>query len=290
LLTYFNNKNVIKCFHKNKITGKNSINLDITKKIVMTKQLKKINVILHLASLDHIESKLNKKESHKVHILGTKNLLELSKKIKIKKFIYFSTINVYGKNLKKEVFEKTNTHPTNNYSRAKLIAENIIYKYSLNSKTEFIILRLSNIISEPKYLRDNFRNLLLNEICFQLLNHNSIKLFSDGKQTRDFVSIKDLAFFTKNLIKKKIKKNFEILNFCSGKNISIKKFTNLVIKRYEILYNKKPKITFGSKVNQLKYKISNVKIKKMKLIKKFSSYIDHIDATLRFCNKFINGK
>ena len=128
LLTYFNKKNVIKCFYKNKITEKNSIHLDITKKIVVTKKLKKINTILHLASSDHIESQLNKKKSHKIHILGTKNLLELTKKLKIQKFIYFSSINVYGKNLKKKVFEKTNTHPTNNYSRAKLIAENIIYK------------------------------------------------------------------------------------------------------------------------------------------------------------------
>lgn len=290
LLTYFNNKNLIKSYHKIKITGKNSIYLDITKKIVVTEQLKKINTIIHLASLDHIESQLNKKKSYKVHTLGVKNLLDFSKKLKIKKFIYFSTVNVYGNNRKKIVFEKNKAYPINNYAKAKLASEKIIYKYSFNSKTKFIILRLSNIISEPIYLRDNFRNLLLNDICFQLLNKNFVELNSDGTQTRDFVSIKDLAYLIKNLIKKKNKRNFEILNFCSGKNISIKSFINLIIKRYEILYNKKPKLTFGEDVKKLKYKISNAKIKKMKLISKFSDLTDHIDATLRFCNKLVNAK
>ena len=54
--------------------------------------------------------------------------------------------------------------------------------------------------------------------------------------------------------------------------------------------NSNPLFPIFLKANQLKYNISNAKIKKMKLIKKFSDYIDQIDATLRFCNKFINEK
>tara|TARA_Y100000310_G_scaffold339097_2_gene430703 strand:- start:4295 stop:5176 length:882 start_codon:yes stop_codon:yes gene_type:complete len=63
---------------------------NITDKQFLEKITTKINCIIHLAAITDAKSK----ELSKVNILGTKNLVEITKKNKIKKFIYISTENI----------------------------------------------------------------------------------------------------------------------------------------------------------------------------------------------------
>ncbi len=57
---------------------------------------KDINVIIHLAALNEIDSMKDPKLALEVNTKGTYKLLDLAYKTGIKNFIYFSTFHVYG--------------------------------------------------------------------------------------------------------------------------------------------------------------------------------------------------
>lgn len=103
--------------------------------------LKDVDFVVHAAA----DTKGNNEESELITIQGTKNILELCKKNKIKKLIYISSCSVYGvadfkKNQvidEKALLEK---HPEKRgyYSSAKLKAEKLVLK-AINENTNFIV-------------------------------------------------------------------------------------------------------------------------------------------------------
>ena len=94
--------------------------------------------------------------------VNTNLTLELAKVAlskSIKKFIFLSTIHVYGKNLNGEILENSKTEPYDYYSETKLNAENEL-KLFHNTNVELKILRLSNIFGAPKLYNTNIWHLL----------------------------------------------------------------------------------------------------------------------------------
>ena len=60
---------------------------------------KKIDCVIHCASLNEKLTNKYKDLAYKTAIKGTENLLKLSVKYKVKKFFYFSVLQVYGKEI-----------------------------------------------------------------------------------------------------------------------------------------------------------------------------------------------
>ncbi|MFH0831795.1 MAG: NAD(P)-dependent oxidoreductase [archaeon] len=87
----------------------------------ISKQLRQGDIVVHLAN---ISDGLNYEDFYKVNVKGTKNLVLLCEKIKIKKFIFLSSTVVLG-------------NFNSPYTETKRLAEDIVKKSSLN----YVILR-----------------------------------------------------------------------------------------------------------------------------------------------------
>ena len=86
---------------------------------------KQFDVVIHLISLDHHKSESNPNFVSSINIMPTWNLLDKLTKAGLKKFIYFSTIHVYG-NLPKEIItEDQKPKPVNTYGLTHLLSENM---------------------------------------------------------------------------------------------------------------------------------------------------------------------
>ena len=134
----YNNKNQIFLIGKNDIaTKKNNITFikqDLTKKFIFKLN---IDLVIHCANNHyHTKSIKNKKFLYDENIKMTQNLIKFCNKNKIKKVIFLSSIDVYGRvNYRRKILkENQKLKPHNWYAKSKLLSERLF----LDKKTFFV--------------------------------------------------------------------------------------------------------------------------------------------------------
>ena len=145
------------------------------------------DIIVHLVSLDHRQSEENPSFVTSVNITPVWNLLNIFSKKELKKFIYFSTVQVYGKLLNEIITEQHMPSPLNAYGLTHLIGEKICDFYNKTTDVECRVVRLSNSYGAPIFAENNCWWLVVNDLCKQAYFDKKIVLQSDGTPQRDFI-------------------------------------------------------------------------------------------------------
>jgi nucleoside-diphosphate-sugar epimerase len=180
------------------------------------------DAIIHLVSLDHNESERDPNFVTGINILPTWNLLNKCSSTKLKKFIYFSTIHVYGKNQSGIVDESQKSTPFNAYGLTHYLSEEILNYYNRKTNVECINVRLANSYGEPVFEDANCWTIIINDLCRSAFYKKEIRLRSNGKQVRDFIHYSDICRNINELLllnDKELESN--ILHFSSGNSISM---------------------------------------------------------------------
>jgi len=152
-----------------------------------------IDVIIHLAALQEADSMKDPEMALDVNVKGTYKLLNHARRNDVKRFIYISTIHVYGNVNGSVITEETPTRPHHPYAATHRAAEDVVDFFHKYHNVETLILRLSNGYGYPAD-RDIARwNLVFNDLCRQVVTTGKIVLKSSGKQYRNFVPIYDIA-------------------------------------------------------------------------------------------------
>lgn len=236
----FNNYYDVKLKYKRKKFLCKNIKI-IKSDITNFNQIKKIffdfkpNVVIHLAAQPGVKNSiLNPKDYIDNNILGSLNILELSKQLKIKHLIMASTSSVYGNNKKVPYSESDNTsHPKSFYAASKKSMELLAYYYSNYWSINISILRFFTVYGpwgRPDMAIFKFTDAISNNKEIMLNNH--------GNMWRDFTYIDDLVESIYRLVKIKPKKLFNTFNI--GSSVPVK-ISNL-IKILEKKLHKKAKI------------------------------------------------
>lgn len=99
-----------------------------------------VDLVIHLAAAQH---EANEPESYfeKVNVQGTRRLLEAAIAANVRRFVYGSTIGVYGQALDGEIDENSRVAPDNHYGRTKLAAEQVVLGHG--DRIEVAIARIS---------------------------------------------------------------------------------------------------------------------------------------------------
>ena len=224
------------------------IKINYLSKKSLQKALKNIDVIFHLVGMNKQSSIDNPKKSLELKKKVTLNIAEAARKNNCSKLIYLSSIQVY-KNFffKKIISENSKIFPSNSYSKAHLNAEKILYlnKKNLNN---IIIIRSSsifgtNIINKSKELLFT----LVNNFCYQAVKNKKI-IVKDRNIVRNFVPSSILIKFINIILKKKFLKNYQIYNL-GYKSFSLEEICNLIIERYNKLFNTHCELILRNKKN-----------------------------------------
>lgn len=155
----------------------------------------KFSCVIHCAGLAHV--KASKGSHHEVNYLGTKILLESLKGEHIpRRFIFLSTVAVYGLDSGFGIDETTVPTPRTPYGISKYKAEELISKWSQDNNVEYIILRIPLVvgpnppgnlgklydsISKGKYIRIRNNFAKKSFVCLRDLSELILKL-SDAKK------------------------------------------------------------------------------------------------------------
>lgn len=198
---------------------------DIRYKKDVRRAMKGANIVYHLAALNIDGGKYYSKEEYQeVNVEGTQNLLEACQDKKIKKFILFSSIAVYGLpawvgNIK-NWNEKRVKQPKEIYGDSKLKAEEKVIEASKKYRLPYIIIRPTSVYGP----RDK-RNLLE---LYRAIKKHLFFYIGNGKNKMDYVYVKDVAQAAILAANSKYKTGDYIIG--AGKPLTQKEVVSLVAK------------------------------------------------------------
>ncbi len=148
--------------------------------------------VFHLAAyaaegLSHFIKRFN----YENNLIGSINLINASINHKVKCFVFTSSIAVYGRN-RVPMHEEMTPMPEDSYGIAKLAIEQELRICREMFGLNYIVFRPHNIYGERQNLGDRYRN-VVGIFINQALQGKPLTVFGDGKQTRAFSYIKEVA-------------------------------------------------------------------------------------------------
>jgi UDP-glucose 4-epimerase len=204
-----------------------------------------IDCLIHLASFNDINTSKFPDQALIVNGVGTRNVLEIARQYKCPNFIYFSTLQVYGKELQGKYTHETPVNCQDDYALTHFIAEEYCRMFSLRYKLNIGILRPSNVFGCPIDHRVNRWTLIPTSLCLSAFKDNKITLRSSGKQNRDFVSLDYVSKSVKHLIEN-TSIGFKIYNVTSEQLFSVKEIAQMVKSSAKIILNKDVELVFDN--------------------------------------------
>jgi len=214
--------------------------IDVTDSASLKKSLKGVDIIIHLAAVNEIDSLKNPELALEINTAGTYKLLNQAKINNVKRFIYFSTFHVYGDTSDKIITERTPTRPFHSYAITHRAAEDMVAYFERYHGIKGLIFRLSNGFGYPMDKDVNRWTLIFNDLCRQSVTTGRIVLNSSGRQYRNFISLHDVARAVDYFIFKVPDKWGDgLYNVGSEKNFSILDVAKEIAEVYAKKYNKK---------------------------------------------------
>ena len=219
------------------------------------KDIKKIDYVIHLASMTNAAGSFNKKkEMYRNNLTCMKNIINFCIKKK-SKLIHISSTSVYGKqtNLVDETCEKKYLKPQSPYADIKLMEEKMLIQ--AKNKLKYITYRFGTISGTSKGMRFHTA---VNKFCLNAALNEPITVYKTAlNQFRPYLALTDAFLLFKFTIENNFFKN-DIYNALS-ENYTVNQILNK-IKRYK----KKISIKFVSSpiMNQLSYHVDKKKINK----------------------------
>lgn len=207
---------------------------------------KKHDIIINLAALISIPYSYTSVKSYlDTNIIGLYNILEASKKNKIKQLIHTSTSEVYGTAKYSPIDEKHPLQPQSPYSASKIAADNLALSYFYSYDLPVTILRPFNMFGPRQSTRA-----IIPTIITQVLKKETIEL-GNLNVSRDFNFVFDIAEgYAKSIMNKKTLG--QTINLGSGLETKVKELIDII----KFISRKKFKLKIKS--NRIRPKKSEV--------------------------------
>jgi len=191
--------------------------------------------------------------------LSTLKLLQYAKKTGCKKFIYASTMSVYGEQEGKEQFsEEDKPGPKSFYAVGKLASEKYMEIFNDEFNIDYTALRYFNVYGPGQNL-NNMKQGMVSIYLKQFLDesYNEIEVKGDLNRFRDLIYIDDVVDITIASISNEKMKN-QIINVGTGQKITVSEILDYI--RVNINSNKEIVITDGTPGDQFGIYADNQKL------------------------------
>jgi len=200
----------------------------------------KPDVIVHLAALVSVrESMANPSLNFEQNIRAVQVVADAAAKAGVRRLIFASSAAVYGDSGEVPFAEESATRPLNPYGEAKLAGESLVLEQGRARGFEAVCLRYFNVYG-PRQPGDSPYSGVVSRFIDRLRNGKPPLIFGDGKQTRDFIHVHDVA--RANVLAASIPVPLAgIFNICTGHELAIdelaaafrRQFPSLLMPIYE---------------------------------------------------------
>jgi len=174
--------------------------------------------IFHEAAIASVQQSIqNPLETHDVNSTGTLNVLIAARDCGVKKVVCASSAAVYGDNPRFPKREDMIPEPLSPYAISKLTGEYYCSVFSQLYGIKTVSLRYFNVFG-PRQDPGSEYSGVISKFIVQVKQSKPITIFGDGKQTRDFVYVKDIVTANLNAMKYQ---SSGVFNIACGQETSI---------------------------------------------------------------------
>ena len=200
--------------------------VDISKEKNLYKYFKNQDIVFHLAALaDIVPSIINPQSYYSVNVTGTFNVLEASRKAKIKKFIYAASSSCYGITKLLPISESAAVNPMYPYALTKMLGEELVMNWFKVYNLHTISIRLFNVYG-PRSRSTGTYGAVFGVFLAQKLAKKPFTVVGNGRQTRDFTFVTDVIEAMYKASRSKL--SGEIFNVGSEKEVSVNRIVELL--------------------------------------------------------------
>ncbi|MDY6832597.1 MAG: GDP-mannose 4,6-dehydratase [Thermodesulfobacteriota bacterium] len=161
---------------------------DIKDKNICLKASEYADVIVHLAANTGVGPSVEDPEADmQNNVFGTFNMLEAARLNKVGRFIFASSGAPVGE-CEPPIHEELAPHPVSPYGAGKLAGEGYCSAYYRTFGVETVALRFGNVYGPGS----GRKNSVVAKFIKQAMNGETLEIYGDGTQTRDFIYIDDL--------------------------------------------------------------------------------------------------
>ena len=279
---------------KNQVTKKQWANfkfykLDITNFKKLKSITKGIDFVLHQAALGSVPRSIkNPLDTNNSNVVGFLNILYSSSLSKVKCFVYASSSATYGDHIKLPKIETKTGNLLSPYAATKFINEIYADIFSRIYKIKCVGLRYFNVFGQRQDPNGTYAAVIPKWIN-SMIQNKTIKIFGDGKTSRDFCFIDNvvcanlLASFTKQ------KKNHEVYNIAASERTSLNKLFNEIkdiAYKNGIKYSYLKKKYYKFRDGDIKHSLANInKAKKILGYKPLFFFSEGLSKTFEWYKK-----
>jgi nucleoside-diphosphate-sugar epimerase len=138
------------------------------------------DAVIHLAAAQH-ESNMPEAYFHSINVDATGRLLQLCAGAGVQRFVYASSIGVYGESGEESLDESSTLRPDNMYTRSKVAAERVVRAH--HSSMQTCIARIGEV-----YGPGDYRLLKL----FRAISRHRFMMLGTGDNLRQCIHVQDL--------------------------------------------------------------------------------------------------
>ncbi|CAC5339782.1 NAD-dependent epimerase/dehydratase [Planktothrix rubescens CCAP 1459/22] len=207
---------------------------DICDKKHLLSAMQDVDCVFHQAALVSVpQSTLNLQLTQQINILGTLNVLETALKADVRRIVIASSCAIYGDCYQPPLKEDLASMPKSPYAVSKVATEawgeTFYHTYGL----ETISLRYFNVYGVGQRADSEYAAVIPKFInCYR--NKQRPKIYGDGQQSRDFISVSDVvqANIAAATISSKILNKHRIFNVCTGIATNLLELLQLISEKF----------------------------------------------------------
>lgn len=164
------------------------LNISLSDSFRLRGALHECEYIFHLGARGSVPRSLrNPRATMDVNVLGTLNILEIARATGAS-VAFSSSSSIYGSNRELPKSEKMWAAPITPYAASKLSAEALVSSYAESYNVSAVTYRFFNVFG-PWQRPDHDYAAVIPKWIWKLMQRQSIQVFGDGEQSRDFTYI-----------------------------------------------------------------------------------------------------
>ena len=199
---------------------------DIRNKEELAKAMAGSDYVVHLAALWLLQCQEDPRACLEVNVVGTQNVIEVARDLKVKRVVFSSSASVYGEPSYLPMDEK---HPFNNrtaYGASKIAGEQMLRAFYEMYGLNYVGLRYFNVYGPRQDHRGAYVSVFM-RFLDRIEKGEPPVLFGDGSQTMDFIYVEDVA--RSNLLALKAEATDANYNIASGTETSLNELAKLIL-------------------------------------------------------------
>jgi UDP-glucose 4-epimerase len=198
---------------------------DIRDATRLVEAMRGADAVFHLAaSVGNTRSIEHPVEDSEINVIGTLRVLEAARGLGVRKVVFSSSAGIFGELKFLPIREDHPVEPDSPYGASKLAAEKLCLAYAKLYELEAVCLRYFNVYG-PSQRYDAYGN-AIPIFAHQMLHGDTVTIFGDGEQTRDFVNVRDVA--RANFLASETRGVSGAFNIASATSITINRLIELM--------------------------------------------------------------